>query len=74
MGNGICTSALIMYGSACWGGNVSKFERGKLEKNCKKKNQPNNNKKQQNNNNNNKNEKQKAGHVVGKPLDNIKTL
>ena len=23
---------IIMFGSVCWGGNISKFDRGKLEK------------------------------------------
>ena len=45
----ICSS--IMFGSVCWGGNISKLDRGRLEKIVKK-----------------------AGHVVGKPLDNFKTL
>ena len=56
-------------------GMFQNLKEGSWKKNVKKP-QPNNNKKQQNNNNNNnnKNEKQKAGHVVGKPLDNIKTL
>ena len=31
----ICS--LIMFGSVCWGGNISKFERGSLEKIVKKK-------------------------------------
>ena len=39
-----------MFGSVCWGGNISKLDRGRLEKTVKK-----------------------AGHVVGKPLDNFKT-
>ena len=30
----ICS--LIMFGSVCWGGNISKFDRGKLEKIVKK--------------------------------------
>ena len=41
-----------MFGSVCWGGNISKLDRGRLEKIVKK----------------------RAGHVVGKPLDNFKTL
>ena len=45
----ICS--IIMFGSVCWGGNISKLDRGRLEKIVKK-----------------------AGHVVGKPLDNFKTL
>ena len=45
----ICSS--IMFGSVCWGGNISKLDRGRLEKFVKK-----------------------ASHVVGKPLDNFKTL
>ena len=45
----ICSS--IMFSSVCWGGNISKLDRGRLEKIVKK-----------------------AGHVVGKPLDNFKTL
>ena len=40
-----------MFGSVCWGGNISKLDRGRLEKIVKK-----------------------AGHVVGKPQDNFKTL
>ena len=44
----ICS--IIMFGSVCWGGNISKLDRGRLEKLVKK-----------------------AGHVVGKPLDNFKT-
>ena len=44
----ICS--IIMFGSVCWGGNISKLDRGRLEKTVKK-----------------------AGHVVGKPLDNFKT-
>ena len=43
----ICS--IIMFGSVCWGGNISKFDR-RLEKIVKK-----------------------AGHVMGKPLDNFKT-
>ena len=31
----ICSS--IMFGSVCWGGNISKLDRGKLEKIVKKK-------------------------------------
>ena len=45
----ICS--IIMFGSVCWGGNISKLDRARLEKIVKK-----------------------AGHVVGKPLDNFKTL
>ena len=30
----ICS--LIMFGSVCWGGNISKFDRGRLEKIDKK--------------------------------------
>ena len=45
----ICS--IIMFGSVCWGGNISKLDRGSLEKIVKK-----------------------ARHVVGKPLDNFKTL
>ena len=45
----ICSS--IMFGSVCWGGNISKLDRRRLEKIVKK-----------------------VGHVVGKPLDNFKTL
>ena len=47
----ICS--IIMFGTVCWGGNISKLDRGRLEKIVKKK---------------------KAGHVVGKPLDNFKIL
>ena len=50
----ICS--IIMFGSVCWGGNISKLDRGRLEKIVKKK------------------KKEKAGHVVGKPLDSFKTL
>ena len=46
----ICS--LIMVGSVCWGGNISKFDGRMLEKNVKK----------------------KAAHIVGKPLDILKTL
>ena len=45
----ICT--IIMFGSVSWGGNMSKLDRGRLEKIVKN-----------------------SGHVVGKPLDNFKTL
>ena len=45
----ICS--IIMFGSVCWGGNISKLDRRRLEKIVKK-----------------------VGHVVGKPLDNFKTL
>ena len=45
----ICS--IIMFDSVCWGGNISKLDRGRLEKIVKK-----------------------AGHVVGKPLDSLKTL
>ena len=31
----ICS--IIMFGSVCWGGNVSKLDRGRLRKDCKKK-------------------------------------
>ena len=31
----ICS--IIVYGSVCWGGNISKFDRGRLEKIVKKK-------------------------------------
>ena len=31
----ICS--IIMFGSVCWGGNISKLDRGKLEKIAKKK-------------------------------------
>ena len=31
----ICS--IIMFGSACWGGNISKWDRGRLEKIVKKK-------------------------------------
>ena len=31
----ICST--IMFGSVCWGGNISKLDRRRLEKNCKKK-------------------------------------
>ena len=48
--NGVICS-IIMFGSVCQGGNISKLDRGRLEKIVKK-----------------------AGHVVGKPLDNFKTL
>ena len=41
-----------MFGSVCWGGTISKLDRGRLEKIVKK----------------------QTGHVVGKPLDNFKTL
>ena len=44
-----------MFGFVCWGRNISKLDRGRLEKIVKK-------------------EKEKAGHVVGKPLDSFKTL
>ena len=30
----ICS--IIMFGSVCWGGNISKLDRGRLEKNVKK--------------------------------------
>ena len=29
--------SIIVYGSVCWGGNISKFDRGRLEKIVKKK-------------------------------------
>ena len=45
----ICS--IIMFGSVCWGGNISRLDRGRLEKIVKK-----------------------AGPVVGKPLDSLKTL
>ena len=45
----ICS--IIMFGSLCWGGNISKLDRGRLEKIVNK-----------------------AGHVVGKPLDSFKNL
>ena len=45
----ICS--IIVFGSVCWGGNISKFDRGRLEKIVNK-----------------------AGHVVGMPLDSFKTL
>ena len=28
--------SIIVYGSVCWGGNISKFDRGRLEKIVKK--------------------------------------
>ena len=31
--------SIIVYGSVCWGGNISKFDRGRLEKIVKKKKQ-----------------------------------
>ena len=31
----ICS--IIMFGSVCWGGNISKLDRGRLEKTVKKK-------------------------------------
>ena len=43
--------SIIIFGSVCWGGDISKLDRGRLEKIVKK-----------------------AGHVVGKPLDSLKTL
>ena len=43
--------SIIMFGSVCWGGNISKLDRRRFKKIVKK-----------------------AGHVVGKPLDNFKTL
>ena len=46
----ICS--IIVLGSVCWDGNISKLDRGRLEKIVK----------------------EKAGNVVGKPLDNFKTL
>ena len=52
----ICS--IIVYGSVCWGGNISKFEWGRLEKTVKKE----------------KKNKEKAGHVVGMPLDSLKAL
>ena len=45
----ICS--IIVYGSVCWSRNISKFDRGRLEKIVNK-----------------------AGHVVGMPLDSFKTL
>ena len=27
--------SIIVYGAVCWGGTISKFDRGRLEKNCK---------------------------------------
>ena len=42
-----------MFGSVCWGGNISKLDRGRMEKIVKK---------------------EEVGHVVGKPLENFKTL
>ena len=45
------TCSIIVFGSVCQGGNVSKFNRGRLEKIV-----------------------EKAGHVVGMPLDSFKTL
>ena len=53
----ICS--LIVFSSVCLGGNISRFDRGRLEKIVKEKD----------NNNNNK-----TGHVLGKPLDNFKIL
>ena len=35
--NAICS--IIMFGSVCWGGNISKLDRGRLEKIIKKKKQ-----------------------------------
>ena len=49
----ICS--IIRFGSVCWGENISKLDRGRLEKIVKKE------------------EEKKAGHVVGKLLDNFKT-
>ena len=28
--------SIIMFGSVCWGGNISKLDRRRLEKDCKK--------------------------------------
>ena len=47
----ICS--IIMFDSVCWGGNISKLDRGRMEKIVKK---------------------EEVGHVVGKPLENFKTL
>ena len=55
----ICS--IIMFGSVCWGGNISKLDRGRLEKIVK-------NKKRGWGGGGG------AGHVVGKPLDSFKTL
>ena len=32
----ICSSSSSMFGSVCWGGNISKLDRGRLEKIVKK--------------------------------------
>ena len=51
--NTVICSGSSMFGSVCWGGNMSKLDRGRLEKIVL----------------------EKAGHLVGKPLDSsIKTL
>ena len=55
----ICS--LIMFGSVCWGGNISKFDRGRLEKIVKKATTTTTTTK-------------KAGEVVREPLDSFKTL
>ena len=52
----ICS--IIVFGSVCWGGNISKLDRGRLEKIVKKKEK----------------KRKKAGHVVRKPLDSFKIL
>ena len=56
----ICS--IIMFGSVCWSGNISKLDRGKLEKTQKKKKKKKKTKK-----------KKKRGHFAGKPLDSFKT-
>ena len=35
--NAVKICSIIMFGSVCWGGNISKLDRGKLEKIAKKK-------------------------------------
>ena len=58
-----------MFGSVSWGGNISKLDRGRLEKIVKKRKKKKKKKKRKK-----KKAEKKAGHVVGKPLDSFKTL